>query len=176
MTPLGALSRAFWPIRTAWSVGWASLIKQQVPVPQVRSVDELRAMVLAWQPFYRPDPLGGVIDYSEDPRHVQWCWDGQRMQLLGGFDCDDFALKAKAHTWELDPHGQVWVLISAGPWSHSVYEFRAEGRRWIADTNGVNEIPEGEAVEAFVQRCFYPQAAYEDAYIVGYPFPDPRRI
>jgi hypothetical protein len=147
-----------------------------LPVPQVRSVAELRRVVTQLSAAYKADPWGGKVDYTEDPRRVEWCRVNGRLGDLAGLDCDDVAAHSKASLFDLDPHARMWVLISAGPWSHCVCEFQADGKRWIADTNGVNEIPWGEEVKAFVQRSFYPDAAYEDAYAVLYAFADPRRI
>jgi hypothetical protein len=172
---VGWLSRQAWPVRTALSVWWAQWFAHRMPVPQCRNVAEVRAIITDLIPHYRADPAW-MPDYSEDPRRIEWARIFGRLADLPGFDCDDFALHGKALTWELDPTGLVWVLVSAGPWSHCVYEFRAEGTRWVLDTNGVTRIPEGETVAAFVQRTYYPAANYEDAYTVPYPFPDPRKV
>ena len=177
MTPLGLLSRSFWPVRTWWSVWWSTLWGgQMAPVPQARTVAEAAAYIDEIRRHYKPDPWDGRVDYTEDPRRIEWF--RRRSELAGfpgGLDCDDIAAAADACTTDLAPDGQTWVLIDPGPWSHAVYVFQAEGRLWILDTNGLTEIKAGRTLLQ-TMGDIYPQARYEDAFPVAYPFADPRRI
>lgn len=173
----GLWQRIWWPVRTAATVWWAGINQRDLaPVPAAVTVREVAAGAAVLSANYRPDPAGGLIDYSEDPRRVQFHLERGTLGLLPALDCDDLAYWAVARLREIANPAHVLILTDeTGRYSHAVCEAWVDGQHIVIDTNGCHYMAGWPSVSVLMQSI-YPEARYRDELRVPYPFPDPGKV
>lgn len=177
----GLWQRLMWPVRTAASLWWASHNQRDLaPVPAARSLMELCNGAARITVHYKPDPINGLLDYSEDPRRVQYHLERGTLGKLHGLDCDDLAYWVVAAARDLagapgSATNHVLILTDVtGRFSHAVAELWIDGNHIVIDTNGTHAMSGWPSVSALFQTI-YPEARYRDELREPYPFPDPAR-
>ena len=168
MTPIGALMRGVWPVRTAISLLWARITRaDRAPVPAVSTIEEAAALCRELSIAYRADP---VIDYSEHPERVEFYRLRGQLARLPGLDCDDLAFYASVCLRRIATVARVVVLVDeTGRYAHAVCEAWVGGRRWVLDTNGLAELAPATPVHLRF-AALYPDARYVEEFVVPYPF------
>lgn len=120
---------------------------RRAPRPDCPDLETVAQLVAEVARCYTGDPLGGLLDYSEHPAHIEWR--RQRGMKTGDLpiDCDDVQAYA---AWLL--HGRPWVrwvrlcnvyevrLVPGAPnATHAVCWFElVDGTRGILDTNAID--------------------------------------
>ena len=166
-----------WPTRSSISAWWAMVNQRdRSPVPAAATVADVATGAAIIAAHYRPDPVNGLLDYSEDPRRVQYHLDRGTLGELPALDCDDLAYWAAASLREIASPCHVLVLTDlTGRYSHAVCEAWVDGQHWVIDTNGLHSMSGWPSVSALFQSI-YPGARYGGEYRAANPFSDPGRV
>lgn len=126
---------------------------------------------------YVADPLSGAIDYYTHPEHVQYMIETGYKGSPFSCDCDDYAIFAHANLKAMGYRPTVYTVLDGGiTWSHVICVFQADGKYWMLDTNGLNEVGEfsdkGIMEQAVLNLlgAIYSEALYIDIIEITYPF------
>lgn len=164
----------------AGKASWSRWIAQfngrkLVPLPHFVSHEEL-ALYMANNFVYVPDPAGGALDFYTHPERTQWEIDTRTHAYP--CDCDDYAVYAHKALKAMPGYEPRIETILDGwiKWSHVVCVFRGQGRSFVIDTNGLNELGAGltlsqeRAALLTLMGRLYDEAHYFGVIDTPYPF------
>jgi hypothetical protein len=126
---------------------------------------------------YKPDLFNGALDYSYDPRVVEFYRAAGRLDMMPSLDCDDCAYYAWALLYGCVSNAATVIIFDDGPKAlhHCVFAFDWGGTSWTLDTNGL-KVRDGQSV-ADLFNHIYPDARYSrEVWSHTYPFDNPRMV
>lgn len=166
----------WWPVRN-WASGVISgMVANRSAVPACIDPHTAETLVKQVSAAYKPDLFGGALDYSYDPRIIEYYRAAGRLDLMPSLDCDDCAYYAWALLRGAVQDPAVVIIFDDGPKAmhHCVFAFNWGGSAWTMDVNGLR-IRDGQSVADLFSHM-YPDAHYgREVWSYSYPFPDPRK-
>jgi len=144
------------PWRASASLWWALLNQRdRSPVPAAATVAEVSEGAAIIAANYRPDPVNGLLDYTEHPERVQFHLERGTLGSLPALDCDDLAYWACARLRAIASPCHVLILTDlSGSYSHAACEAWISGRHVVIDTNGTHDMAGWPSVSALFQSIY----------------------